>query len=117
MKTTKKNLARERRHARIRAIIKGTADRPRLVVSRSLQNHFVQLVDDNKGVTIASASDIKEKKGKKGKTDSAKKLGLKIAELAKGKKVTQCVFDGNSYKYHGRIKAIAEGAREGGLKF
>jgi large subunit ribosomal protein L18 len=117
MKTIKKNLARNRRHARIRAIVKGTAKRPRLVVSRSLQNHFVQLVNDDKGVTLASASDIKEKKGKESRTASAKKLGLKIAELAKGKKVTQCVFDRNGCKYHGRIKAVAEGAREGGLKF
>lgn len=117
MNTIKKNQSRTRRHTRIRAIIKGTAKRPRLVVSRSLNKHFVQLVDDDKGVTIASASDIKEKKAKGGKLDSAKKLGQKIAELAKGKKVSECVFDRNGYKYHGRVKAIAEGAREGGLKF
>ena len=117
MKTLKKTINRKRRHARIRAIIKGTKDRPRLVVSRSLQNHFVQLIDDTKGVTIVSASDIKDKKGKEKRTDRAKKLGQKVAELAKEKKITKCVFDRSGYKYHGRVKAVAEGAREGGLQF
>ncbi len=116
MTTLKKTVNRQKRHARIRAIIKGTAARPRLVVSRSIANHYLQLIDDEKGVTLVSVSDLKDK-GKETKTETAKKLGLKLAELAKEKKITTVVFDRNGHRYHGRIKAIAEGAREGGLQF
>lgn len=116
MKTLKKIVNRQRRQKRIRAKIYGTAERPRLTVFRSLDNHYAQLIDDTKGVTIVSVSDLKEKKGK-GKIDKAHQVGLKLAELAKEKKITSCVFDRNGYKYHGRIKALAEGAREGGLQF
>ncbi len=116
MKTAKKLLNRQRRKVRIRAIVKGTAERPRLVVSRSNSKHFLQLIDDETGVTLVSVSDIKDK-GKETKTEAAKKLGQKIAELAQAKKITDIVFDRNGYRYHGRVKAIAEGAREGGLKF
>lgn len=117
MKTSLKKVNRNRRHARIRSIIKGTAARPRMVVSRSINKHFIQLIDDENGKTLASVSDIKDAKTKEKRTERAKNLGLKIAELAKGKKIETCVFDRNGYKYHGRVKAIAEGAREGGLKF
>lgn len=116
MKTLKKTINRERRGIRVRAKIKGTAERPRLVVFRSLSHHYAQLIDDENSVTLASASDLKAK-GKDKRTDSAKKVGVQLAEAAKEKKITTCVFDRNGYKYHGRVKAIAEGAREGGLKF
>jgi large subunit ribosomal protein L18 len=115
MKTLKKTTDRLQRHKRVRAKITGTKDCPRLVVFRSLNNHFAQLIDDTKGITIVSFSDYKLDKGNK--TERAKQLGLKIAELAKEKKIDTCKFDRNGYKYHGRVKAIADGAREGGLKF
>ncbi|MCA9374250.1 MAG: 50S ribosomal protein L18 [Candidatus Gracilibacteria bacterium] len=116
MKTLKKTVNRIKRGARVRAKLQGTAERPRLVVFRSLNNHYAQLIDDQKGVTLASASDVKEK-GKATKVERAKKVGAMIAEAAKEKKITTCVFDRNGYKYHGRVKALAEGAREGGLQF
>lgn len=116
MTTLKKTLNRAGRRNRIKAKIRGTHERPRLVVFRSLNNHYLQLIDDDKGITIVSLSDYKEK-GKETKSETAKNLGTKMAELAKEKKITTCVFDRNGYKYHGRVKAIAEGAREGGLKF
>ncbi|MBU0667587.1 50S ribosomal protein L18 [Patescibacteria group bacterium] len=115
MKTPLKQANRLRRRIRVRAKIRGTAKRPRLVVFRSLLHHYAQLIDDDKGVTLANASDLKEKKGRK--SDKARNIGLKIAEIAKEKKITVCVFDRNGYRYHGRVKAIAEGAREGGLQF
>ncbi|MFO0780714.1 MAG: 50S ribosomal protein L18 [Candidatus Gracilibacteria bacterium] len=116
MKTSKKSLNRESRHTRIRAKINGTAEKPRLVVYRSLNNHYAQLVDDIKHLTVVSCNDLKSK-DKGTKTERAKKVGMEIAKLAKEKNITTCVFDRNGYKYHGRIKAIAEGAREGGLQF
>ncbi|HLG25711.1 MAG TPA: 50S ribosomal protein L18 [Candidatus Gracilibacteria bacterium] len=117
MKTSKKLIDRKRRHMRIRAKISGTPERPRLVVFRSLSHHYAQLIDDTKGVTLASASDIKDRKSKEKRLDRAKQVGLKIAELAKVKNISTCTFDRNGFKYHGRVKAIAEGAREGGLEF
>ena len=116
MKTSKKSINRENRHRRIRAKISGSAEKPRLVVSRSLGHHYAQLVDDVKHVTLVSASDVAMKE-KGTKTELAKKVGLALAKLAGEKKITICVFDRNGHKYHGRVKAIAEGAREGGLKF
>jgi len=116
MTTTKKGLARERRRIRIRAKVVGTTKRPRLVVFRSLSHHYAQLVDDSTGKTLASASDLKMKDGGK-KSERAKKVGLELARIAKEKKIVTCTFDRNGYKYHGRIKAIADGAREGGLDF
>lgn len=82
---------------------------------RSLKKNYAQLIDDEKGVVIAAASDASPKAGKK--SDRAKLVGLELAKKATEKGVTACVFDRNGYKYHGRIKAIADGAREGGLKF
>ncbi len=116
MTTLKKNVNRKRRHLRIRAKISGTAERPRLVVFKSLNNHYVQMIDDQKGVTLLSASDLKME-GKDNKSARAKKVGLEIAKLAKEKNITMCVFDRNGHRYHGRIKALADGAREGGLQF
>lgn len=117
MKAPSKLTKRLNRKIRIRAIVSGTAERPRLTVYRSLNHNFAQLIDDTKGVTLVSASDIKDKNSKKPKSERAKEVGLKIAELAAEKKITTCVFDRNGYKYHGSVKAMAEGAREGGLKF
>ena len=105
-------LARKRR---IRARVRGTAERPRLSVYRSLTNLSVQLIDDDAGRTLVAAS-LREAKAKK-TVDGATKLGKLIAEKARGKKIGSIVFDRNAYAYHGRVKALAEGAREGGLKF
>lgn len=116
MKTLQKTINRKRRHGRIRKIISGTPARPRLVIYKSLNNHYAQIIDDTQGVTLVSTSDLKDK-GKAKKMESAKKVGLKIAELAKEKKITVCVFDRCGFNYHGRVKAIADGAREGGLQF
>lgn len=104
------------RHTRIRAKISGTAGRPRLIATKSLTSNYAQLIDDTVGKTLLSASDAKLKK-EGNKTERAKKVGLEIAKKALEKGIKQCVFDRNGYKYHGRIKALADGAREGGLKF
>ena len=111
----KKETLRERRRATIRAKIRGTSKRPRLVVKRSLSNIYAQVIDDSKGKTICAASDLKSKT--KGRIDQAKEAGLQIAKLATEKKITSIVFDRAGYKYHGRVKALADAAREGGLKF
>ncbi|MFH1462211.1 MAG: 50S ribosomal protein L18 [bacterium] len=113
----KKQEKRLRRHKRVRAKISGTKERPRLSVFRSSKHIYAQLVDDQRGKTLASASD-KEIKIKKGlKVDKAKEVGKLIAEKAKGLKIEKVVFDRGGYQYHGRVKALAEGAREGELKF
>lgn len=107
-------LARKRR---IRAKVRGTSARPRMSVFRSLQAISVQLIDDDAGKTLFTASTTELKgKGKKN-TDSAKKLGELVAKKAKDAKITTVVFDRNAYKYHGRMKALADAAREGGLQF
>lgn len=93
----------------------GSEVKPRLVVFRSLGHTYGQLVDDESGKTLVSASDMKTKKGTK--TEKAMAVGKEIAEKAKSKGIETCVFDRNGFKYHGRVKALAEGAREGGLKF
>lgn len=116
MKTSKKFTNRLRRKIRIRAKVNGNTAKPRLVVFRSLNFHHVQLIDDSKSVTLASASDL-TLKSKESKAIRAKKVGLEIAKIAKEKNITTCVFDRNGYKYHGRVKALADGAREGGLQF
>lgn len=110
-----KNLKRLARHTRVRAKVNGTTERPRLVVYRSLKAIYAKLVDDTSGKTLAEASDLKGKKGTK--TERAKEVGVEIAKKGIEKKVTLCVFDRNGYQYHGRVKALAEAAREGGLKF
>ena len=112
---TKRNEIRQRIHARIRRKIAGTAERPRLNVYRSVNHIYAQVIDDASGVTIASASTIKSKTG--GNVAAAKEIGKTIAEAATAKGVKQVVFDRGGYLYHGRIKALADAAREAGLEF
>lgn len=113
-----KRTKRQFRARRIRAKIIGSAERPRLAVFRSNQHIYAQLIDDVKGKTIISDSDIKFKKdGKKTKTEMAKSVGLELAKKAVGAKIDKVIFDKSHYKYHGIIKSLADGAREGGLKF
>ncbi len=117
IKQTGKRSARARRHLRVRKRISGTAERPRLVVNRSARHIVAQLVDDTAGVTVASASTLEaELRGDDAvKTDKARKVGELIAERAKAKGVELAVFDRGGNRYHGRIAALADGAREGGL--
>jgi large subunit ribosomal protein L18 len=116
----KRNAIRQRVHSRIRAKMTGTAERPRLNVYRSLNHIYTQVIDDTNGVTIASASTV-AKKGTEakvgGNVEAAKAVGKLIAERAKEKGVTKVVFDRGGYLYHGRIKALADAAREAGLEF
>jgi large subunit ribosomal protein L18 len=110
--------ARLRRHRRVRAKVRGSAERPRLVVFRSNRGIVAQLVDDDTGRTLASASHLGLPKSFKGeKTAQAEAVGKALAEAAKKAGVDACVFDRGGYLYHGRVKALADGAREGGLKF
>ena len=112
------NEARLRRHRRIRGKVSGTAERPRLVVFRSNRGIEAQLVDDLAGKTLASASHLGLGKSFKGdKSKQAEEVGKALAAAAKKAGVETCVFDRGGYLYHGRVKALAEGAREGGLKF
>lgn len=111
------NKMRIKRHLRIRNKISGTASCPRLSVYRSNAHIHVQLIDDVKGVTLASASSAKMKLANGGNVEAAKQVGAEIAKLAKEKNITNVVFDRSGYIYHGRIQALAEAAREGGLKF
>jgi len=108
--------SRQKRHNRVRSKILGKTDRPRLVVFRSTKFNYAQLVDDQNHKVIVSSSDLKAKT-KGTKTEKAKQVGMDLAAKALEKKVTEIVFDRNCYKYHGRVKALADGAREGGLKF
>jgi len=108
-------VARKQRHKRIRSQISGTQARPRLCVYRSLNNIYAQLIDDENNKVLASANDLKTKTNPK--TESAKNVGKTIAEAAKSLKIAEVVFDRNGYKFHGRVKALAETARENGLKF
>ena len=117
MKIEIKKEKKYRRANRVRAKIQGTAARPRLCVFRSHQHVYVQLIDDEKSKTILTAKDTELKKAKRAKSDSAKEVGRLIAEKAKAKKIEKVIFDRGGYQYHGRVKAVAEGAREGGLKF
>jgi large subunit ribosomal protein L18 len=106
---------RVRRHNRVRARVTGTEARPRLVVFRANQHIYAQIVDDASGKTLAAASDAEIKTGKK--ADKAAQVGAEIAKLAVAKKISEVVFDRGGYQYHGRVKALAEAAREAGLKF
>ena len=118
MKTVDKNIARLNRHKRVRGKISGTAERPRLNVYRSTNNIYAQLIDDVKGVTLCAASSLdKDFEGNGGNKDAARKVGAAIAKIAAEKGITEVVFDRGGYIYHGRVKELAEGAREGGLKF
>ena len=115
----KKAVARKRRHTRVRKKVSGTATRPRLVVNRSARHLFVQVVDDTTGRTLASASSMEAdlRKSANDKSDKAKEVGKLVASRAKSAGVSAVVFDRGGYKYHGRIAALADGAREGGLEF
>ncbi len=118
VKKTDSNIARLKRHKRVRAKISGTAACPRLDVFRSSKNIYAQIIDDEQGVTLAAASSVEKDFGEtKGNKDEARKVGALIAERAKAKGIETVVFDRGGYIYHGRVKELAEGAREGGLKF
>ena len=106
-------------HTRIRKRVKGTAVRPRLAVFRSLNHIYAQVIDDEQGVTLCSASSVEKSTGVTtgGNLDAAKTIGKLIAERAQGKGITQVVFDRGGYIYHGRVKSLAEAAREAGLQF
>ena len=109
--------ARQRRHRRVRGKVTGTAERPRLVVTRSNRGIVAQLVDDANGRTVASASWLQVKSFKSNKTAQAAEVGKLLAQKAKDAKIDGAVFDRGGYLYHGRVKALADAAREGGLKF
>jgi large subunit ribosomal protein L18 len=117
MTVTTKPQQRLRRRKRVRSKITGSAERPRLSVFRSNRGVFAQLVDDRSGKTIAAVNWIEADLRKLAPMDQATKVGSLLADRAKDAGVTSCVFDRGGYRYHGRVKALAEGAREGGLKF
>ena len=118
VKRIDKNAMRQKRHIRVRGKISGTPECPRLNVFRSNANIYAQIIDDVNGVTLVSANTLeKEFEGATGNIEAAKKVGLVLAERAKAKGIDQVVFDRGGYLYHGRIAALAEGAREGGLEF
>jgi len=106
---------RERRRKRIRAKVAGSESRPRLSIYKSNTSMYAQLIDDAKGMTVASASSVKSQKGNK--TEAARAVGVEIAKLAKAKGVTKVVFDRGGFIFTGRVKALADAAREGGLEF
>lgn len=112
------NKARLHRHVRVRSKISGTAERPRFDVFRSNANIYAQIIDDTTGTTLVSASTVeKDFTEYGGNKEAAKKVGLLIAQRAAEKGITEVVFDRGGYIYHGRVQELAEGAREGGLKF
>jgi large subunit ribosomal protein L18 len=112
---TKRNAIRQRIHDRIRRKLAGTTERPRLSVYRSLNHIYAQVIDDQTGQTLVSASSIKLKTG--GNIAAAKEIGKAVAEAAVGKGIKKVVFDRGGFLYHGRIKAVADAAREAGLEF
>ena len=116
-----KNIRREGVHTRIRKRIHGTSERPRLNVYRSLAHIYAQIIDDKKGITLASAStvdkEIRAQNKSGGNTASAKLVGTEIAKRAKSQGIETVVYDRGGYRYHGRVKALAEAARKAGLKF
>ena len=110
-----KDIRSDKRRKRIRSRVSGTDLKPRLKVQRSNKFIYAQLINDDKSITIIGTSDIKQKSGNK--VERAKLVGVDIAKKAMAKKITKVVFDRAGYKYHGRVKALADGAREGGLIF
>jgi large subunit ribosomal protein L18 len=117
-----KAVRRTRRANRVRSKVRGTAERPRLCVFRSSKHISAQLIDDDKGVTLVAASSLVKKAERAnapygGNVKAAKTVGQKLAEAAKAKGITLAAFDRGYYRYHGRVKALADGAREGGLQF
>jgi large subunit ribosomal protein L18 len=120
--TTHRISKRDKRRIRIRKKVHGSAERPRLAVYRSLHHIYAQLVDDTRGVTIATVSTLSESvkasmAEHKKKTEAARIVGVELAKLARERNITAVVFDRGGYLYHGRVKAVADGAREGGLQF
>ena len=112
------NAQRQKRHTRVRGKVSGTSERPRLNVFRSGTNIYAQIIDDVNGVTLASASTLdKEFDGAAGNVEAAEKVGEAIGQRAKDKGIDTVVFDRGGYLYHGRVKALAEGARKAGLEF
>ena len=120
-KNKSRSVARVRRHSRVRKHISGTPERPRLNVFRSLYEMYAQVIDDEAGHTLVSAStldgELRSKVSGLSKTEQAKQVGLAVAERAKAKGIETVVFDRGGYRYIGRVKALADGAREGGLQF
>ena len=116
-----KTKMRQKRHQRSRFYLAGTSERPRLAVFRSLKHIYVQIIDDQKGITLVAASSsektMRDEKVNGGNKTGAKKVGAAIAERAKAKGITQVVFDKGGNRFHGRVKELADGAREAGLKF
>lgn len=118
MANKREDSARHRRQARVRKRVTGTDGRPRICVFRSSKHIYAQVISDDQGKTLAAASTLASGDGKKNKgVEAAKLVGLALAKICKEKNITEVVFDRNGFLYHGRVKAIAEGAREGGLKF
>ena len=118
MANKREDSARHRRQARVRKRVTGTDGRPRICVFRSSKHIYAQVISDDRGKTLAAASTLASGGGKKNKgVEAAKLVGLALAKICKEKNITEVVFDRNGFLYHGRVKAVAEGAREGGLKF
>ena len=118
VKTVNKNAMRLKRHVRVRGKISGTPECPRLNVFRSNANIYAQIIDDVNGVTLVAANTLeKDFEGATGNVEAAKKVGAVLAERAKAKGIEEVVFDRGGYIFHGRVAALAEGAREAGLKF
>ena len=121
MAAVSREIARKRRHERVRKKVSGTAERPRLNVYRSLDNIYAQVIDDSTGNTLVSAStvdkELRSQLAELKKADQAKAVGKAIAERAQAKGIKEVVFDRGGYPYHGRVKALADGSREGGLVF
>ncbi len=117
MAFTERDEARQKRHRRLRTRIAGSADRPRLAVYRSLTQIYAQVIDDVSGRTLASASSLDARDSKTKRADQAKAVGTKIAEKAKAAGIAEVIFDRGGYRYHGRVKALADAARSNGLRF
>lgn len=117
IKKESKNVARLRRHARVRKVVKGTASAPRLCVFRSNKNIEAQIIDDNNGATLVASSSMALKLENGSNIEAAKAVGKDVAEKALKAKITTVVFDRGGYVYHGRVEALADAAREAGLKF
>ena len=117
MAFTERDEARQKRHRRLRTRIAGTADRPRLAVYRSLTQIYAQVIDDRTGRTLAASSSLERKDSKAKKSDAAKAVGASIATKAKAAGIEEVIFDRGGYRYHGRVKALADAARSNGLRF
>jgi large subunit ribosomal protein L18 len=117
LRQNSKNANRRFAHERIRKKLQGTADRPRLNVYRSVKHIYVQVIDDHKGVTLVAANSSEGKNRNGGNVSSAKAVGKAVAERAQSKGIKKVVFDRGGYIYHGRVKALADAAREAGLEF